>query len=73
MEEYEELTQKVFTGQPNEVNWCGVDYDGLLKFGKATNPRYTWASERWRGFDLIGEKIENTKFKRLTSFKRENA
>lgn len=36
-----QLTQEVFNNQPKEVNWCGVDYDGLLKFGIATNPRYT--------------------------------
>lgn len=42
------LKQSVFQGQPQEVNWCGVDYDGDLNFGKAINPRYTWASERQR-------------------------
>lgn len=64
---YQELSQEIFKGQPKEVNWCGVDYDGLLSFGIAVNPRYTWASERWRGFDLIGEPIENTNYKPLTS------
>lgn len=61
-----ELTQEIFTNQPNDVNWCGVDYDGRLVFGKAYNPRYTWASERWRGFDLIGEPIKDTDYKPLT-------
>ena len=65
-----ELTQELFNGKPKEVNWCGVDYDGLLKFGNAYQPRYTWASERWRGFDLIGEKIVNSGFKPLTSLSR---
>lgn len=65
-----ELAQDVFNGQPNEVNWCGVDYDGKLSFGIATNPRYTWASERWRGFELIGEPLLNTEFKPLSSLYR---
>ena len=65
-----ELTQEVFIGKPDSVNWAGVDYDGLLKFGKAINPRYTWASERWRGFEEIGERIENSGYKPLTSIKK---
>jgi len=65
------LEQRVFDNQPKEVDWCGVDYDGLLKFGKATNPRFTWASGRWRGFDLIGGKIKNSGYKALTSLKRQ--
>jgi len=67
-----ELTQEVFNGQPKEVDWAGVDYDGLLSFGKAINPRYTWASERWRGFDKIGESIKNSGFKPLTSIRRQS-
>lgn len=67
----EPLTQSVFDGQPTEVDWCGVDYDGDLNFGKATSPRYTYASERWRGFDQIGETIPNSGYKALTSLKRE--
>jgi hypothetical protein len=35
----------------------GLVDDGL-SFGKAINPRYTWASERWRGFDKIGETLK---------------
>lgn len=27
----EELTQAVFKKLPEEINWCGVDYDGLLR------------------------------------------
>lgn len=65
-----ELTQEIFNGQPEEVNWCGVDYDGQLSFGKSIAPRYTWASERWRGFELIGDKIQNSGFKALTSLSR---
>ena len=65
-----ELTQEVFNGQPQNVDWCGVDYDGDLNFGKATNPRYTYASERWRGFDQVGETVENSGFKALTSLRR---
>lgn len=65
-----ELDQSVFKNQPKEVDWCGVDYDGLLKFGKATNPRYTWASERWRGFEEI-DRVENSGYKALTSLKRQ--
>jgi len=67
-----ELTQEVFEGQPEDVDWAGVDYDELLSFGKRSNPRYTWASERWRGFRLIGKRIENSGFKPLTSIHREN-
>lgn len=52
-----ELTQTVFNGQPIEVDWCGVDFDGLLSFGKALSPRTTYASERWRGFELIGTPV----------------
>jgi hypothetical protein len=65
-----ELTHDIFNDQPENVDWCGVDYDGMLSFGIANNPRYTWASERWRGFDLIGEPIENTDYKPLTSLRR---
>lgn len=65
------LTQEVFREQPDNVDWVGVDYDGLMQFGEATNPRYTWASERWRGFELIGEPIKNSEYKPLTSLKRE--
>lgn len=66
----EKLTQDIFIGQPHEVNWAGVDYDGQLNFGIAINPRYTWASERWRGFTQIGETIENSGFEPLTSINR---
>ena len=66
-----ELTQDIFINQPNEVNWVGIDYDGLMKFGIAYNPRYTWASERWRGYTQIGDKIENSGYKPLTSLRRE--
>ena len=65
-----ELTQEVFHNQPKEVDWAGVDYDGLLNFGKAINPRYTWASERWRGFDPIGDPIENSNYITLTEIYR---
>lgn len=64
------LTQDIFNNQPTNVDWVGVDYDGLLSFGKAINPRYTWASERWRGFELIGDVIENSGYEPLTSLKR---
>lgn len=67
-----QLTNEVFSGQPKEVNWCGVDYDGLLNFGKAVNPRYTWASERWRGFEKIGDPIKNSGYKPLTQLKRKD-
>lgn len=66
------LTQEIFNGQPPEVDWAGVDYDGLLSFGKATNPRYTWASERWRGFELIGERIENSGYEPLDMIYRKS-
>jgi hypothetical protein len=65
-----EIGQEVFHNQPPEVDWAGVDYDGELNFGRAINPRYTWASERWRGFEQIGESIENSGYKPLTSIKR---
>jgi len=64
------LTQEVFEGQPNNVDWVGVDYDGLMSFGHLTNPRYTHASERWRGFDLVGLRVENSGYIPLTSLKR---
>lgn len=67
--QYKKLTQSVFLGQPKEVDWCGVDYDGLTSFGIKINPRYTWASERWRGFTLIGVP-EKTEYERLTSITR---
>lgn len=67
-----ELTQEVFKDQPKDVDWCGVDYDGDLNFGIAHNPRYTWASERWRGFEQIGNTITNSGYKPLTSLYREN-
>lgn len=65
-----ELTQDVFKDQPQEVDWCGVDYNGTLKYGVARNPRYTWASEVWRGYTPIGENIENSGYRALTSLKR---
>jgi hypothetical protein len=66
-----ELIQDVFKVQPKEVNWAGVDYDGLLSFGVAINPRYTWASERWRGFDQIGKVKEDSGYFPLTQIIRE--
>lgn len=65
------LTQDIFDGQPHEVDWVGVDYDGLLSFGKAINPRYTYASERWRGFELIGSPVAESGYEPLTSIRRE--
>jgi hypothetical protein len=65
-----ELGQEVFHNQPPEVNWAGVDYDGELNFGISINPRYTWASERWRGFKQIGESVENSGYKPLTQITR---
>jgi len=63
-----ELTKELFKDKPDYINWCGVDYDGLLKFGVAKNPRYTWASERWRGIDEVEKyRVENSGFKPLTS------
>jgi hypothetical protein len=70
-EEKKKLTQSVFEGQPLEVDWAGVDYDGTLSFGKASSPRYTWASERWRGFDKIGESVISD-YEPLTSIYRDN-
>lgn len=65
-----QLTQEIFEGQPAYVDWAGVDYDGMLSFGIASNPRYTYASERWRGFNLIGETIKNSGYKPLTSIRK---
>jgi len=65
-----ELTQDVFKGQPNEVNWVGIDFDGLMKFGKSINPRYTYSSERWRGFEQIGKKIPDSGYRPLSSLIR---
>lgn len=65
-----QLTSEIFIGQPIEVDFACVDYDGLLHFGKAINPRYTWASERWRGFDKIGEPVQDSGYEPLTSLRR---
>lgn len=65
-----DLTQEVFAGQPAEVDWVGIHYEGTMEFGIARNPRYTWASEVWRGFDRVGEPIKNSGYKPLTSLKR---
>lgn len=65
------LTQEVFNNQPENVDWAGVDYDGLLSFGRAINPRYTYSSERWRGFELIGETIAESGYEPLTSIRKE--
>ncbi len=66
-----DLDQSVFDGQPPEVTLACMDYDGLLKFGKnIRNYRYTWASERWRGADWVGER-EGTDYKPLTSIRRD--
>ncbi len=67
-----ELGQEVFHNQPPEVDWAGVDYDGELNFGIAINPRYTWASEVWRGYEKIGESVENSGYKALTQVMRIN-
>ena len=68
--EKKKLTQEVFKGMPSHVNWAGVDYDGTLKIGTAINPRYTWASEAWRGYEKQ-EIIEGTDFQPLTSIRRD--
>lgn len=67
------LTQEIFIGQPIEVDFACVDYDGLLHFGKAINPRYTYASERWRGFDKIGDSVKDSGFEPLTSIRIEDS
>jgi hypothetical protein len=64
------LHQGVFDKCAPEVDWCGVDYDGRLVFGIAKDTRYTWSSERWRGFEPIGEPIKNTNFIPLTCLRR---
>lgn len=68
--EHKVLTQSIFEGQPPLVDWCGVDYDGLLSFGSAYNPRTTEASGRWRGFQLIGPVVAQSGFKPGTSLRR---
>lgn len=68
--EKKKLTQEVFKDMPSHVDWAGVDYDGTLKIGRAINPRYTWASEAWRGFEKY-EIIENIDFEPLTSIRRD--
>lgn len=67
------LTQNLFKNKSNLVNWCGVDYDGLLRFGNAYNPRYTWGGERWRGFEQIGDAIKDSGYKALKSLKRDES
>lgn len=65
-----ELSQDVFDGQPPEVDWAGVDFDGTLNFGVASSPRFTWASERWRGFKRIGNRVQNSGYKPLSQLRR---
>lgn len=65
-----ELTQGIFENQPAEITVAAIDYDGLLKLGKnPRNMRYTWASERWRGFDVVSE-VKDTDYKPLTKIER---
>lgn len=64
------LTQEIFEGQPEEVDFVGIDYDGNMNFGIALNPRCSWASERWGGFTKIGDTIENSEYLRLSSLRR---
>lgn len=66
-----ELTQDIFNGQPEKVDWAGVDYDGNLNFGIAgPNVRYPWLSERYRGYEKVGDTIKNSGFKPETSIRR---
>ena len=64
------LTQEVFADQPPEVNWAGVDYDGLLNFGIATNQGITSASGQWRGFHRVGFSFKDSGFAIETSIFR---
>ena len=67
-----ELDQSVFDGQPDEVAIACVDYDGRLKFGaEVTTPRYTWASERWRGAKWVNE-VPDSGYKPLTMIRRKH-
>lgn len=64
------LTQDIFKNQSDDVTIATVDYDGLLSFGKnPRNVRYTWASERWRGFDVVSE-VEDTDYEPLTKIEK---
>ncbi len=66
------LTQEIFKNQPADITVAAVDFDGLLKFGKnLRNIRYTWASERWRGFDIVS-KVEDTDYKPLSKIERDD-
>jgi hypothetical protein len=67
-----ELSQEIFNNQPKEVNWAGIDYDGTLNFGIAINPRYTWASEQWRGFEQIGDSVTKSGYKPLSHITKTN-
>lgn len=68
------LDKHIFDNLPEEINFACVDYDGLLQFAIRTAkdaPRYTWASERWRGCDFIDKyKQENTDYEPLTCISR---
>lgn len=64
-----ELTQEIFLGRDIRVDFACVDFDCTLHFGIAINPRFTWASERWRGYTEIKPAIENSGFKPLTSIR----
>lgn len=65
-----QLTKEIFEGLDSKIDWAGVDYDGLLKFGTAINPRYTWASERWRGFEPLGAERPDSGYAPLTQIRR---
>jgi hypothetical protein len=45
------------------VNWCGVDFDGTLNFGKSLNVRFCEIPGQFRGYGIIGESLKNTNYK----------
>ncbi len=65
-----ELRQEMFNNLPANIDWIGVDFDGLLSFGTALNPRFTYGSERWHGFTIVGTPVKNSPYRPLTSIKR---
>lgn len=66
----EELTQSIFESISLDADWCGVDYDGDLNYGKAINPRISYNSGRYHSYDKIGATINGTNFKKESSIFR---
>lgn len=65
-----DLNPDIFDGRPEEVDWCGVNYDGTVVFGRAYNIGYSWAADSYKGYESIGEPIKYSMYKPHTSLMR---